>query len=121
MVVQMKLPPATITEEEEEIVANPFAIESVSSGLEAKNDLALYSDYSASALQQSLDDGKKVVLFFHASRCPICRKFDKELSEQLSQIQPGVVIFKVNYDTETSLKQKYDIKIQHTLISLDSD
>ncbi len=121
MVVQMKLPTTATAQEEEEIVANPFAIEALSSGLEVKSTAALYSDYSESAVQKSLDDGNKVILFFHASRCPICRKFDKELNDQLDQVPSDVAIFKVNYDKENALKQKYDIKIQHTLISIDSD
>ena len=62
----MKLPPQLVATGEEEIVANPFAVEALSSGLQAQPEIEKYVDYTASALQQSLDDGKRVVLFFHA-------------------------------------------------------
>ncbi len=121
MVVQMKLPPQLAATGQEEIVANPFAVEALSSGLQMQSEPEVYVDYSDSALQQSLADGKKVVLFFHASRCPICRKLDQNIKDQLEQIPVDAVIFKVNYDTENALVQKYGVKIQHTLVSLDSD
>jgi len=121
MVVQMKLPPQLVATGEEEIVANPFAMEALSSGLQIQPEIEKYVDYTASALQQSLDDGKRVVLFFHASRCPICRKLDQNIKDQLDQIPADATILKVNYDTENDLIQKYGVKIQHTLVSVDGD
>ncbi len=122
MVVEMKLPPQLIVTGQEETIANPFDIEALSSGLQAQpKEAEVYIDYTASILEQSLADGKKVVLFFHASRCPICRRLDKDIKDQLDQIPNDVQILKVNYDTENDLIQKYGVKIQHTLVSLDSD
>jgi hypothetical protein len=38
-----------------------------------KKEPASYQNYSSSAVSAALQVGKKVALFFHASRCPGCR------------------------------------------------
>lgn len=60
-----------------------------------------------------------VVLFFHASWCPTCRALDASLNA--GDIPDGLTILKVDYDTETELKQKYGVRTQHTLVQVDAD
>lgn len=62
-----------------------------------------------------------VVLFFRASWCPTCRSLDADIRKNASSIPKGVTILEVDYDSSTSLKQKYGVTYQHTLIQVDQD
>lgn len=62
----------------------------------------------------------KVLLFFYADWCPICRPLDADITAHLSNIPSDITILKVNYDTETALKQKYGVTYQHTIVEVDS-
>lgn len=63
----------------------------------------------------------KVVLFFHATWCPICHALDQDIRAHLSQIPEGTYILVVDYDTSGALKQKYGITEQHTLVQVDKN
>jgi len=80
---------------------------------------AVYEDYSASRYQE-LKGSKPVVLFFHADWCPTCRQMEKDINATLADFPDGTVILKTNYDTESTLKDEYDIKVQSTVIVLDA-
>ncbi len=62
----------------------------------------------------------KVIIFFHASWCPECRKLDSDINANLGNIPKGTTILKADYDKETSLKQKYGVTYQHTLVQVDA-
>jgi thioredoxin 1 len=64
--------------------------------------------------------GGDVLLFFHATWCPICRNIESELDTNVSKIPDGVHILKVDYDTATALRQKYGVTVQHTFVQVDS-
>ncbi len=73
-----------------------------------------YLAYSSDAFQAARN--KTRVLFFHASWCPSCRAAEADITSKLDRIPENVVIFKTDYDTETELKNKYDITYQHTFV-----
>jgi thiol-disulfide isomerase/thioredoxin len=77
-----------------------------------------YETYATEKL--TLADNGKVLLFFHASWCPSCRATDSDINKNLSNIPGNVHILKVDYDKETSLKQKYGVTTQHTFVEVDS-
>jgi thioredoxin 1 len=83
--------------------------------------VGLYTDYSAVAVDQALADGKKVAFFFHATRCPSCRKLDKNIENDLTVIPSDTVLFKVDYDRNTELKRKYEVTSQHTIVLIDAN
>ncbi len=62
----------------------------------------------------------KVVYFFHASWCPDCKAADTALTSNPGAIPAKVTIVKVDYDTQTALKQKYGVTMQHTYVQVDS-
>lgn len=66
-------------------------------------------------------DGKKVALFFHASRCPSCRSLDKDINASLDELPENTVVFKIDYDTSSELKKKYAVTSQHTIVTIDAD
>jgi thiol-disulfide isomerase/thioredoxin len=78
-----------------------------------------YTSYNATSVSKALSEGKKVVLFFHAWRCPSCRSLDKEITAWISSLPANTIVFKVDYDASDDLKKKYGVKSQHTLVSLD--
>jgi len=77
-----------------------------------------YEPYSAEKVAAAGDS--KVLLFFHADWCPLCRPLDADITANLSKIPSGIAILKVNYDTETALKQKYGVTYQHTIVEVNS-
>lgn len=76
-----------------------------------------YENYSPEKLA-SAQQGD-VLLYFHADWCPICRPLDAEFRAQEASLG-DVTILKVNYDTETALKQKYGVTLQHTFVQVDA-
>lgn len=73
-----------------------------------------YKDYSASAVSST--KGTKI-LFFHAPWCPQCRQL--EASIKAGPIPENVTIFKVDYDSNQQLRQKYGVTIQTSLVKVD--
>lgn len=74
-----------------------------------------YVDYSADAFASAT--GTRL-LFFHASWCPQCRSVDASIEQD--GLPDGVTVFKVDYDTNQSLRQKYGVTIQTTFIKVDA-
>ncbi|MCR4325919.1 MAG: thioredoxin family protein [Patescibacteria group bacterium] len=78
-----------------------------------------YEAYSPEKL--SLADSGDVVLFFRATWCPTCKILDTDIRSHLSGIPEGLTILDVDYDNSASLKQKYGVTYQHTLVQVRSD
>jgi thiol-disulfide isomerase/thioredoxin len=81
---------------------------------DTQSSAGTYTAYSAEAVANT--DGTKV-LFFHAPWCPQCRALEASIND--SDIPSGVTIFKVDYDTNQELRQKYGVTIQTTLVTVD--
>lgn len=78
-----------------------------------------YEPYAPEKL--ALASAGKVILYFHAEWCPICRGIEREINANPAGIPSGVTILKVDYDTETTLKQKYGVTYQHTFVQVDAE
>lgn len=63
-------------------------------------------------------EGTKL-LFFHAPWCPQCRALEASINE--NGAPEGVTIFKVDYDSNQALRQKYGVTIQTTVVKIDDD
>jgi thiol-disulfide isomerase/thioredoxin len=75
-----------------------------------------YLDYTPALFEET--EGRKV-LFFHASWCPVCRALENDI---LSRGVPAdLTIFKVDYDEATDLVQKYEVRLQSTVVYVDDD
>ncbi|MDA1060433.1 MAG: thioredoxin family protein [bacterium] len=75
-------------------------------------------DYSAETLAE-VQKNSTAILYFSAKWCPTCKAFNQELIDRNDDIPDGITIVKVDYDSETELRKKYDINIQHTLVQID--
>ena len=80
-----------------------------------------YKEYSKEIVKSEIWSGKKVILFFAASRCPSCRDLDEEIINNIKNIPNDTVILKVDYDNSKKLKVKYWVTSQHTLVYIDKD
>ena len=60
-------------------------------------------------------------LFFHADWCNQCEDLEEDIKSNLSDIPEDVIIFQVDYDSNQALRQKYDITIQTTIVSVNSE
>ncbi|NED99215.1 thioredoxin family protein [Phytoactinopolyspora halotolerans] len=76
-----------------------------------------YREYSEDAVADAGFD--TTILFFHASWCPECRAFEESI--EAGPIPDGVQILKVDYDSESELKQRYDVTIQTTFVRVDEN
>lgn len=65
----------------------------------------------------------RIVLFFHADWCPTCLALERDLNRNIDLIPTDLLILKAPYGNngETDLAQKYNVKVQHTLIQLDEN
>ncbi len=72
-----------------------------------------YVEYSAELLAST--KGTRI-LFFHAPWCPQCRELESSIKS--GAIPGDVTIFKVDYDSNNKLRQKYGVTIQTTLVKI---
>jgi len=77
-----------------------------------------YETYSPEKLARA--EKGKVVIFFKATWCPTCRALDSDIKKNLTNIPDGVSILELNYDTETELRKKYGVTVQHTLVQVNA-
>ena len=79
-----------------------------------------YQDYSEVAFTAAGEEGKRRVFFFHAPWCPTCRPANQDFLKNASKLPDDVVVFKTDYDTSTTLKNKYGVTYQHTYVQVDA-
>jgi thiol-disulfide isomerase/thioredoxin len=74
-----------------------------------------YVEYQPSLINST--PGTKV-LFFHAPWCPQCRQLESEI--KAGTLPENTTIFKVDYDSNQALRQKYGVTLQTTFVAVDS-
>jgi len=75
----------------------------------------VYTDYSEDTLKNAKWN---IVLFFAATWCPSCQSADKNLKAE--KIPEGLTVLKLDYDTNTELRKKYEVLSQHTFVQVDN-
>lgn len=83
--------------------------------------LASYDTYSPELFDTAVKDGKRVVLNFRASRCPVCKKTSNEIIEKQATLPADVVVLEADYDTYTDLKKEYGVVRQTTFVTFDKN
>lgn len=75
------------------------------------------TEYSEPAFKSAQAAGKTILLDFHATWCPTCKKQRKVLDVLLKQDKfSKLVAFNVDYDTSSELQSKLGVSRQSTLI-----
>lgn len=77
-----------------------------------------YEPYEPSKLSRA--NTGNVVLFFHASWCPACKKVDSDIKNNLKDLPSDLSLLMVDYDSSTELKKKYGVTYQHTFVQVDA-
>jgi len=80
----------------------------------------IYMAFTQEAYDSMLGE-KPFALFFHAKWCGECKALEKDLIKNLSSYPEGVIILKADYDTETELKEEFDVKVQTTFVIFDAE
>ena len=78
-----------------------------------------YEKYTPERFDELLGT-EKFALFFHADWCPTCRALEKEIKENLDELNSRTVL-EVNYDTETDLKKEYEVMVQSTVVFINAN
>ena len=79
-----------------------------------------YKDMTSANLPTAvLTDGTTKVLFFSASWCPVCKTANQTLTSWYADGKGLLTVYKINYDTEKALEQKYGVTYQHTFVKID--
>jgi thiol-disulfide isomerase/thioredoxin len=81
------------------------------------NSIAI--EYSEESFQNLLGK-EKFAIYFYADWCPSCRATSQAIAQTPEKFA-GVKLLKANYDTETALKQKYGITLQHSFVFFAAD
>ena len=81
---------------------------------------AAYVAYSDAAYKKALADGRPILLYFWAGWCPICRAEEPKVRSTVEAMDVPVAGFRVDYDTERALKNRFNITYQHTTVILDT-
>jgi thioredoxin 1 len=74
------------------------------------------ADYLA---DPSVGGDDAVVIFFHAPWCPDCVATDASLRSD--GVPDGLTVVKADFDTETDLRARYGVTVQHSFVQLDGD
>lgn len=84
-----------------------------------------YLDFNKADYEKALKEKKKILLYFYANWCPICKKEQPETFAAFNGINdPDLIGFRVNYrdsDTDTdeeNLAKQFGVSYQHTKVIL---
>jgi thioredoxin 1 len=79
-------------------------------------------DYNEDAFKKARNEGKTIVLDFHAVWCGVCKKQQPVLSALLQNPEfKDVVAFNVDYDWAVDLTKDYAVTSQATIVVLKGD
>ncbi|MBI3026768.1 thioredoxin family protein [Candidatus Woesearchaeota archaeon] len=91
----------------------------------AGSESTKYLDFNKPDYQKALKEKKKILLYFYANWCPICKREQPDTFAAFSQVKdPDLIGFRVNYrdsDTdadEEALAKEFGVSYQHTKVIL---
>jgi thiol-disulfide isomerase/thioredoxin len=104
----------TKTAKQDMISRNDSADQAARQSPPASETAGVYIDFEEGIIERT--EGTKL-LFFHAPWCPQCRMLDADIKAK--GVPADVTIIKVDYDTSQSLRQKYGVTLQTTIVHVD--
>jgi thioredoxin 1 len=79
-----------------------------------------YVNYSEKTVADAQEKGR-TLLFFSAVWCPTCRGAEQDILRNNSDLPEDLTIVKTDYDSQTDLKEKYNVVVQHTFVQIDEN
>jgi len=84
-----------------------------------------YLEFNKADYDKALSENKKILLYFYANWCPICKKEQPETFAAFNELNdPDLIGFRVNYKDgdddadEKALAQQFGVAYQHTKVIL---
>jgi len=84
-----------------------------------------YLEFSKADYEKALGENKKILLYFYANWCPICKREQVDTFAAFNELSDSNLVgFRVNYKDgdddadEKALAQQYDVAYQHTKVIL---
>lgn len=84
-----------------------------------------YLDFNKADYDKALQEKKKILLYFYANWCPICKKEQVDTFAAFNEINdPDLIGFRVNYrdgdddESEKALAKEFGVGYQHTKVIL---
>lgn len=84
-----------------------------------------YLDFNKEDYEKALKEKKKILLYFYANWCPICRREQPDTFAAFNEINdPDLIGFRVNYrdsnteEFEEELAKEFGVSYQHTKVIL---
>lgn len=93
--------------------------EAYSSSVVSNDYSEKYQNYSIIKVKQAQQEKKHYALFFHANWCTTCQAIEKQIINNLNLLPINSIIFKVDYDSATQLRRKYQVLTQSTILFFD--
>lgn len=91
----------------------------------AGTEATKYLDFNKADYDKALKEKKKILLYFYASWCPICKKEQVDTFAAFNEINdPDLIGFRLNYrdgdddSDEKALAQEFGVGYQHTKVIL---
>ena len=88
--------------------------------------VAPYVDFNKEDYDKALKENKKILLYFYASWCPLCKKEQPETMAAFNELNdPNLVGFRVHYNDgednndAKALAQQFQVPYQHTKVILE--
>ena len=88
------------------------------SGSDGTTPSGSYTEWSEANFEAAADEQRW--LYFHADWCSVCRVLNDDINANLSDIPDDVVIFKVDFDDNQDLRQKYGVTTQTVIVAVDA-
>jgi len=82
---------------------------------------ATYTEYSQARFAAAQQEGKNIVLFFHADWCPTCHVLDQAIVNGLERVPDNTAILKIDFEERSDLKREYEIQYQHSLVFIENN
>ncbi|MEK6983993.1 MAG: thioredoxin family protein [Nanoarchaeota archaeon] len=89
----------------------------------AGTETTKYLEFNTDDYEKALKEKKKILLYFYANWCPICKKEQSETFEAFSKLNdPDLIGFRVNYrdsdtdEDEEALAKEFGVSYQHTKV-----
>ena len=77
----------------------------------------LHPDWSGGAFDAAQKAGKPILVWVHAPWCPVCRQQAKTIERVIAEpAYRDMQVFRIDYDTQKPLWQKFGATMQSTLI-----
>lgn len=67
-----------------------------------------------------IGNGESAVLFFYAAWCPFCQEKDNSLRQWYTEAEFPMKVYRVDFDTEMELRQKYGIVQQDSFVLINA-